>query len=177
MNFNINLATKVYVDYKKVNICFTLAAAVLSCWLLFALYTAVDNAAKIKKLVEYKTRLLSHTAETKKVSASDYTAFLANVKNVNAILYRQSYDWLLLLSNLEQLVPEGVALNLLMPSDRGVIIKLSASARNFAGVRRFTENLESSKSFSEVYLTNLVAIKEAKQKGLNFTVTCKATGS
>lgn len=176
MNFSINLATRVYVDFKKVNICFLLTAVVLSFWLLFSLYTCIDNYGKIQKLAEARSKL-SPGANMSKVSEVDYTAFLANVKNVNSILYRRSYDWLSLLSNLEKLVPEGVALKVLEPSDKGTILKLSARARNFSGVRKFIENLESSKAFSEVYLTGQTATKEEEQKGLNFTVTCKVPAS
>ena len=176
MNFSINLATRVYVDFKKVNLCFGIAGVILSFWLFLSVYTFVDNTAKLKKFTEYKARL-SHGADTKKVSEADYTDFLANVKNVNSILYRRSYDWLSLLANFERLVPEGVALNRLEPSDKGTTLQLSASARNFSGVRKFIENLEGSQVFSEVYLTNQSTTKEGTQKGLNFTVTCKVPAS
>ena len=178
MNFSINLATRVYVDFKKVNLCFLIAGVILSSWLFLSIYTFIDNSAELKKFAEYKARL-SHGADTKKVSELDYTGFLANVENVNSILYRRSYDWLSLLSNLERLVPEGVALNSLEPSasDKGTTLRLSASARNFSGVRKFIENLESSQVFSEVYLTNQATTKEGTQKGLNFTVTCKVPAS
>jgi Tfp pilus assembly protein PilN len=176
MNFSINLATRVYVDFKKVNICFVIAGVILTFWLFLSIYTFVANTAKLKKFAEYQARL-SHGAETKKVSEIEYTAFLANVKNVNSILYKRSYDWLALFSNLERLVPEGVALKGLEPSEKGTILRLSASARNFSGVRRFIENLEGSQVFSEVYLTDQSATKEGTQKGLNFTVTCKVSAS
>jgi Tfp pilus assembly protein PilN len=176
MNFSINLATRVYVDFKKVNLCFLIAGALLSVWLLVSIFTLVGNAAKLKKVADYKARL-SQAAGTKKVSESEYTAFLANVKNVNSILYKRSYDWLALFANLERLVPEGVALRGLEPSEKGAVLRLSASARNFSGVRKFIENLEGSNVFSEVYLTDQAPFKEGTQKGLNFTVTCKVPAS
>lgn len=176
MNFSINLATRVYVDFRKVNLCFAAAGALLSFWLIFSIYTCVENASQIKKFAEYKARL-SQGAGAKKVSESDYAAFLANVKNVNSILYKRSYDWLSLLSNLERLLPEGVALKSLEPSDKGAILKLSATARNFSSVRKFIENLESSKIFSEISLTDQAPTKEGNQKGLNFSVVCKVSAS
>lgn len=176
MNFNINLATRVYVDFKKVNLCFVIAGVILFGWLFFSAYTFVDNTSKMQKFSDYKAKL-NQGAGTKKVSEVDYAAFLADVKNVNSILYKRSYDWLLLLANLERLVPEGVALKGLEPADKGTILKLSASARNFSAVRKFIENLESSKVFSEIYLTDQAFIKEGGQKGLNFSVTCKVTAS
>lgn len=176
MNFSINLATRVYVDFKKVNFCFVIAGVFISCWVFFSIYTCVDNAAQIKKFSEYKEKL-NHGAATKKVSESDYNAFLADVKTVNAIIYKRSYDWLSLLANLEQLVPEGVALRRLEPVDKGAVLRLSATARNFAGVRKFIENLESSKVFSEIYLTDQSFTKESGGKGVTFSVTCKVAAS
>ncbi len=176
MNFSINLATRVYVDFKKVNLCLLVAAVILSSWLVFSIYTCVDNASRMKRFTEYKAKL-THAAGTKKVSESDYAAFLADVKNVNSILYKRSYDWLALLANLEQLVPEGVVLKRLEPADKGAVLKLSASARNFSAVRKFIESLESSSFFSEIFLTDQTFMKEGEQKGLNFSVTCKVTAS
>jgi len=172
MNFSINLATRVYVDFKKVNLCFLAAGVILFVWLFLSIYTYVDNTAKLNKFSEYKEKL-SHGADTKKVSETDYAAFLARVKTVNSILYKRSYDWLPLFANLERLVPEGVVLKGLAPSDKGNVLRLSGSARSFSGVRKFIENLENSQVFSEVYLTDQTATKEGTQKVLNFTVTCK----
>lgn len=176
MNFSINLATRVYVNFKKVNLWFGIAGVILSCWFFFSVYVFIDNAAKLQKFSEAKARL-TMGAGSSKVSDAEYTAFLVDVKNANSILYKRSYDWLALLANLEQLVPEGVALKSLEPADKGAVLKLSASARNFSGVRKFIENLESSKVFSEIYLTDQTSVKEGEQKGLNFSVTCKVTAS
>lgn len=176
MNFNINLATRVYVDFKKVNLCLVAAGVILSSWLVFSIYTCVDNAARMKQFAEYKAKL-TDAAGTKKVSESDYTAFLADVKNVNSILYKRSYDWLSLLANLELLVPEGVVLKSLEPGGKGDVLKLSASSRSFSAVRKFIENLESSDFFSEIYLTDQTFIKDKGLKGLNFSVTCKVSAS
>ena len=174
MNFSINLATRVYVDFKKVNHCLLVVGVMLSSWLVFSIYSCVDNVSRLERFTEYKAKS-TITAGTKKVSESDYAAFLADVKNVNSILYKRSYDWLALLANLEQLVPEGVVLRRLEPADKGAVLKLSASARNFSGVRKFIESLESSKFFSDIYLTDQTFTKEGGQKVLNFSVTCKVT--
>ncbi len=173
MNFNINLATKVYVDFRKVNICFAIAGVVVAFWLMLSIYTAVNYAAEMQKLTDYKAKL-SHGTNARKVSEKEYTAFLANLKNVNSILYKRSFDWLLLFANLEQLVPEGVALREVVPADKGAVVRLSGSARSFSAVRRFIENLESSKTFGDIYLTSHTALKDGPQKGITFSVTCKA---
>jgi type IV pilus assembly protein PilN len=174
MNFDINLATRVYVDFRKVNLILTLTIFLLISWISFSLYNIDLNLGMTHKFGEYKSGKMSGS-KASKVSESDYSKFLAEVKSVNAILYSRSYDWLALLNNLEHLVPDGVALTGLEPS-KGEFLKLSASARDFSSIRKFIENLENSKSFTEVYLTDQTSMKTGnKQKGINFTVTCKAS--
>ena len=174
MNFDINLATRVYVDFRKVNLFLTLLIFILISWLSLSLYNFSSNHEMAHKFEEYKTRKLSGS-KASKISESDYAKFLAEVKSVNAILYSRSYDWLALLNNLEHLVPEGVALRGLDPS-KGELLKLTASARDFSSIRKFIENLEGSKNFTEVYLIDQTSLKTGnKQKGINFTVTCKAS--
>ena len=174
MNFDINLATRVYVDFRKVNLILALLIFILISWISFSLYNFTSNLEMSHKFGEYKSGKMSGS-KGNKVSDSDYSKFLAEVKSVNTILYNRSYDWLALLNNLEHMVPNGVALKGLDPSAKGEFLKLSASARNFSSLRKFIENLESSKTFTEVYLTDQTSMKTGnKQKGINFTVTCRA---
>jgi type IV pilus assembly protein PilN len=174
MNFDINLATRVYVDFRKVNLILILVMLILISWISFSLYNINLNLEMTRRFGEYKSGKLAGS-KTGKVSESDYSKFLTDVKYVNAILYSRSYDWLALLNNLEHLVPDGVALRGLEPGKEG-FLKLSATARDFSSVRKFIENLQSSKNFTEVYLTDQASVKTAnKQKGINFTVTCKAS--
>jgi len=174
MNFDINLATRVYVDFRKVNLFLTLLILTLISWISLSIYNFYSNLEMTHKFGEYKSRKMAGS-KASKVSESDYSKFLAEVKSANTILYGRSYDWLALLNNLEHLVPDGVALRGLDPS-KGELLKLSATARDFSAIRKFIENLEGSKSFTEVYLIDQTSMKTGnKQKGINFTVTCKAS--
>lgn len=176
MNFTINLATKVYVDFKKVNLCILVTGVILSCWLFMSIYKFMDNVEQLQKFAAHNVQSKSVT-NTKKVSEVEYSQFLANVKDVNSILYRRSYDWLSLLGNLERLVPDGVSLNSLEPSEKGAALRLSASARNFSVIRKFIESLEGSQAFTDVYLNDQTTTKEGAQKVFKFTVTCKVPAS
>jgi hypothetical protein len=174
MKFKINLATRVYIDVRKLNICLVLMFSVLFIWLFITFYIFMDNTSQLKRLADHKARLAPKTGSDK-VSEADYMKFLARVKYVNAILYKRSYDWLTLFSNLEQLVPEGVALRGLEPADKGESLKITATARNFPAIRRFVEGLEGSSKFTEINLVDQANIREANLlKGINFTITCKA---
>jgi type IV pilus assembly protein PilN len=177
MNFTINLATRVYVDGRKLNICIGAIVLLLLSWIAFSAYSFIDNLGQLRKFTDYKTRLAAKSGKAT-VSEGDYTKFLARVKTANNILLRKSYDWLALLESLERLVPSGVALRTLEPVEKGESLRITASARNFPAVRSFVEALESSKEFTEIYLTDQSNLKELNQiKGINFTITCKARHS
>lgn len=174
MNLNINLATRVYINFKLVNLVLVLSLLLCCAWLAFSLYSFEANREQMNR---YTALMAKQTVSGggKSVSDAEYGKFLAQVKIYNAILYKRSYNWLALLENMEQLVPAGVSLKSLEPSKKGETVRLSGTATGFAAVRRFIENLEGSKVFTEVYLTDQNIEKiDAKHKAFNFTVTCKA---
>lgn len=173
MNFTINLATRVYVDFRKITLALSAVAAVLLFWIFFSIYSLVGNFEQINRYTVAKSKVAVSSGI--KVSDADYAKFLERVKYVNAIIYKRAYDWLQLFDNLEKLVPEGVSLKSLEPLEKGETLKIMATGRNFAAVRKFVENLEFSKTFTDINLTDQAIAKEGTQvKGMNFTVTCKA---
>lgn len=173
MNFTINLATRVYVDFRKVSLVISALSAVLLFWIFFSIYSVVGNIEQMNRYTISKPKGAISTGT--KVSEAEYSKFLARVKGVNAIIFKRSYDWLLLFDNLEKLVPEGVSLKGLDPSAKDEVLRISATGRNFAAVRKFVENLEFSNTFTDVNLTNLAVVKDGLLgKGMDFTVTCKA---
>jgi len=175
MNLNINLATRVYVNFKQVNLILILSFLLCCSWLTFNLYIFVSNLEEMNKYSEYK-RKKGMGGEGKVISDAEYNKFLDKVKTVNSILYKRSYDWLSLLENLEQLVPAGVSLRALDPSTKGETLRLSGTATGFSSIRKFIENLEGSKKFTEIYLTDQSNVRiDEKRKAVNFTVTCKAS--
>lgn len=173
MNFSINLATRVYVDFRKVSLVISALSAVLLFWIFYSIYSVVGNIEQMNRYTISKPK--GAVSPAPKVSEADYSKFLARVKGVNAIIFKRSYDWLLLFDNLEKLVPDGVSLKGLDPSAKDEVLSISATGRNFAAIRKFVENLEFSNTFTEVNLTNLAVVKDGLLvKGMDFTVTCKA---
>lgn len=174
MKFNINLATRFYVNFQRVNLFFLLAFSIIIIWISSCVYTVTANFAELRKLSIDKSRLATKSGKDQ-VSESDYNKMLEEVKSVNSILSKRSVNWLTLFYNLEMLVPEGVALRGLEPESKGETLKISGSARSFAFIRKFMENLEGSRNFTEIYLTDHASVKiGSSQKGINFSVTCKA---
>lgn len=176
MNLNINLATRVYVNFKRVNFFLGLSLLLCFCWITFNLYVFAINLEKMTGYSEISAKKGSGAAEGSTTSDAEYGKFVAKVKNVNDILYKRSYDWLSLLENLEQLVPSGVSLKSLQPANKGETLSLTGTATSFSSIRKFTENLEGSKTFTEVYLTDhAYTLLDNKRQVINFTVTCKAS--
>jgi hypothetical protein len=91
MNFDINLATRVYVDFRKVNYVLILVICILVSWTSLSLYNITLNLELTNKFGEYKTRQISGSKGTK-ISETEYSKYLADVKSVNTILYNRSYD-------------------------------------------------------------------------------------
>lgn len=174
MNLNINLATRVYVNFKMVNNVLMLFFLLCCCWMAFNVYIFASNLEQMNKYTDFMAKK-SMGAEGKVISDVEYNRFLAKVNYANNILYKRSYDWLSLLENLEQLVPSGVSLRSLDPSNKGEALKLTGTATGFSSIRKFMENLEASKTFTEIYLTEQSIVRiDNKRKAVNFTVTCKA---
>lgn len=172
MNLQLNLATKVYVDFRKVNLVLLVLISLAFGWCIFNLYTLALNYTEIQQLTEYKAKSLAKTSGGK-ISDAEFNRLMAEIKFANAILDKRRYDWLTQLQNLEVVVPDGVSLNSISPGEKSGL-KVVATARNFAAVRKFVENLEGSSKFADVFLAELKYVKEGPiNKGISFTVTCK----
>jgi type IV pilus assembly protein PilN len=173
VNLQLNLATKVYVDFRKVNLVLLVLFSLVFAWCAFSLYSLASNYAEIQQLTEYKAKSLAKTSGGK-VSDAEFNRLMAEIKLANAILDKRRYDWLTQMQNLEGVVPDGVSLSSIAPGEKSDLIKVVATARNFAAVRQFVENLEGSSKFADVFLAELKYVKEGPiNKGISFTVTCK----
>lgn len=172
MNLQLNLATKVYVDFRKVNLLLLVLILLTFGWCIFGVYTLAQNYGEIQRFTESRAKSLANTSGGK-VSDAEFSRLMAEIKLANSILDKRRYDWLTQLDNLELVVPDGVSLKGLAPTEKGDLVKLTGTARNFAAVRKFIENLEGSTKFVDVFLTDLTSIKEGTIKGISFTVTCR----
>lgn len=199
MKLTINLATKTYLNTRLLNVSVAVALVLLFLLSLMNVKTVASNAGEVKRLTSETVTLEGKGKEKSAVSDKEYQALLARIKVANDIIEQKTFNWLLLLDNLESVVPDGVALTSVEPGKRseggqqkskpeehpasapgaleskGDGVKLSGVARNFTAVRAFMENLENSKFFTEVYLVSQSVFQGAeKQKGITFSISCKA---
>src|SRR5689334_2642795 len=143
MNLQINLATRVYVNTSQLRLVIGGVSLVLAGWLYANTYNLVSNFNEIGHLSE-QTELTRRSAPTALVPEKEYQQLMGRVQFANGILQKRAFDWLLLLDHFEAVVPEGVVLTAVTPGKEKEI-KLAGAALQFANIRRFVENLESSK--------------------------------
>lgn len=175
MQLKINLATKTYVNTQQLNL-FIAAAVVLLFFLLFLNVRDVSTTAgETKRVAKEMALLTGKSAGGKGVSEQEYQALLSRIRFANAIIDKKTFNWLTLLDQMENTVPDGIALTAIEPVQKESALKLSGSARNFSNLRIFMENLENSKSFTDVYLVNQADTKVGTtQRGITFNISCKA---
>lgn len=172
MRFDINLATKQYINTRQLNLVVAVAVMLLGGMLVSNLAAFTSASSEIDRLT---ADLAGHAPkDAKNVSPQEYQALLGKIGFANTIIARKSYDWLALLDQLEGVVPDGVSLSSLDPDPKGGDLKITGVALNFKALRTFVEQLESSSYFKEVYLVSQAENKvSVSQKGTTFSITCK----
>ena len=176
MRFTLNLATRTYINSRQVNLILSAIASVLLIILAGLSYQVIVHSAEQQKLEQelatVETRI---KASGKGISEKEYLALLGKIKIANSIIQRKSFNWLGFLDWLEMVVPDGVMVTSLEPSLKEGKLTISGVARNFQLMRKFMENLEDSKFFTDIYLLSQSEAKvDETQKGVSFSVSCKA---
>lgn len=176
MQFKINLATRTYIDKKKLDGALAATLILLAFLLLVQIKICAFNADEISRLDSTLT-----SAETRKGKGSetvfsehDYTALLTEIAFANSIIERKAFGWISLLNRLESVVPDGVTLSSVEPDNKERSLSLSGGSASFKKIQLFMENLEDSHYFHEIYLLKQDQSKEADmQRSISFTITCK----
>lgn len=177
MRLTINLATRIYINMKRLNFFIAGALVLLTILLLF-------NAMKITAGFKEKGRLShgitvlegkSREIKSSAVPEKEYQALLSSIGFANGIIERKTFDWLMLFDRLESVVPDGIAISSIDPSPKDNGLKLAGMAKSFGNLRKLVENLEESKLFSEVYLVSQSNVQGPEgRSAIGFNITCKA---
>jgi type IV pilus assembly protein PilN len=176
MRFTANLATRIYVNARQVNLVFGVLAGVLLLALVLLIWVNASYTGDARRLERELAGLEARfKASGGGLSEKEYQALLTRIKAANGIIKRKSFNWTGLLDWLEVVLPEGVMVTSLDPSLKEGQLTLSGVATSFSALRKLLENLEDSKFFTDIYLMNQADIKvDEAQKGISFTVVCKA---
>ncbi|HEY3306879.1 MAG TPA: PilN domain-containing protein [Desulfuromonadaceae bacterium] len=176
MRYTINLATRSYLDYRRVNQILILLITLLLALLAWNVSRFSMNLGELSSLkadsAAYEGRLNNRPAG---VSEKDYTRMLESIRYFNGILEKKSYPWLLILEQLERATPEGVALVSLTPDKKNGELVIEGRAKNFTIIRSYLDKLEDSKAFQNILLQShhVIAMGE-KVSGIQFRISCQA---
>jgi type IV pilus assembly protein PilN len=175
MRLTINLATRTYINTRIVTLSLAGVGAVLAIILLVAVSGLLTDAETVRKLTDDIAVLDGkQRAGEQPVNPGDYQALLDQVRFANGVIDRKTVNWLLLLDRFESVVPGGVALTSIQPDLKSRDVKVSGVALSFGKIRTLIEAMESSKDFSEVFLTSQAETRGAdNQKLMTFTFACK----
>jgi type IV pilus assembly protein PilN len=177
MRLTINLATRFYINTRRLNFLIAGAVILLTLLLLFNVSNMATDFAEMRRLKDEMAALEGKTrsAQSAVVPDKEYQALLAKIRFANGIIENKTFNWLALLDKLEVVVPDGISLVLIEPIPKDGGLKLAGIAKNFGNLRKFMENLEDSKFFTEVYLVSQAETQVSTgQKGINFMITAKA---
>jgi type IV pilus assembly protein PilN len=177
MRLTINLATKIYINTRRLNFFIVAAFALLFILLLINVRSIATDFGSIDRLnhgiatIDKKTKKTTGVA----VPEKEYQALLGRIEFANRVIGQKTLNWLMLFDKLESVVPDGVAITAIEPSPKDEGLKLDGMAKDFGGLRKFMENLEDSKFFTDIYLVSQSDTQvSADQKGISFHITCKA---
>lgn len=177
MRFTINLVTKTYLDDRLISRIGTVIIIILLSILMLNVYFSATIAGKIgrisTKIAEIESKFAKRPVG---VSEKEFTELTAKISFYNSIIRKKSYNWLNILDQMEQVVPEGIAISSLRPDLKQQIIKIEGRAKNFKLVQIFIDKLNDSKVFTSVLLLSHSYEKNSdSSKAVQFVITCKVT--
>lgn len=176
MKFTINLATRIYINAKKVRMCALIAVGLFFVLLLLNVSNIGAKVAEADRIARDIAGIdTKQKTGAKAVPEKQYQSQLARINFANTIIEKKTYNWLTLFARLEGVVPDGVAITSIEPDMKNETVKLSGITRSFGNLRKLVENLENSQFFSDVYLLGHsdAKLSDATQ-GLAFNLSCKA---
>jgi type IV pilus assembly protein PilN len=171
----INLASRVYIDNRKLTIILSLCGVVAVVLIAFnasLLFVQYQELSQIKSSIANGFDKIKKG--TRQVSDKEYQQLQEKISFANRMLQHNGNYWLLMLDRFEQVLPEGVMLTSIDPDMKTDSIKVSGVALNFNKVRNIYETMGSSTLFKDVFLVSQSRVKIGdQQQGVTFMLNVK----
>ncbi|WP_026840145.1 PilN domain-containing protein [Citrifermentans bremense] len=174
MKLTINLATRRYLNMRRLNAALFGAGLLLAALLVYQVREIANNQVEFNTVKRDSAAANSARPGAAPVSPEQLKSLESSVAFANEIIDKKTLNWLALLDKLEGVVPAGVALTQVEPVLKDQALKLTGVAYSFSNLRTLLENMEQSPNFSEVYLLSQSELKVDKsQQGIGFAISCK----
>ena len=171
----INLATRVYVDNRKVSIVIWSLGTLCALFLLANIWLSYVQFMDLKQTKsDIDAGLANLNRGRKQISDKDFQLMQEQIKFANGVLMRKSHNWLQMLDRFEQVVPDGVMISAIEPDKATNTLRISGLARDFGKVRAMYEVMGGGPLFKDVFLTSQTRLKVTEQQqGVSFSMTAK----
>jgi type IV pilus assembly protein PilN len=172
---DINLASRIYIDNRKVSMILLAAAGLAILFLAGNIWLSVlayQELLQVREAVAGGVNNLSKGA--RQISEKDYQLLQERIQFANGVLLRKNHDWLAMLDRLEQVVPPGVMLVSVDPDNQQRGLKISGYALDFRKVRTLYETMATGTLFTDVVLLSQSHVKVGEQQqGVTFAMVAK----
>ena len=167
MELRLNLASRFYLDRRSVRRWLLLLGALLALWLAVDLLYGYRYLQQWRQAGRYLEEIDNRLAQQRGVEVSSYTPEqLARVKEqiaaANQIIAADQFRWTALLSRLEALLPDSVAIRSLKPDYAKRTLQLSLVARDTAAMTELLDTLLNSEDMAQVFLSSQAQNSQAE---------------
>jgi len=164
MKISLNLATRTYVNRRKLIRCYLLVALLLVLGALYGASVCLDGYNRNQALRAQIERVLLERKSLGgggdfSLQPGERETLRQAVPFANQLLLADSFRWTALLGRLEELVPEGVAIRSLQPDYAKGDLSLTAVALGVDELRRFLDALSVAEGFEKSYLLSQSFVK------------------
>lgn len=177
MELRLNLASRFYLDRRSVRRWLLLLGGLLTVWLAVDLLYGYRYLVQWRQAGTYLEELDQRQAKARGVEVSGYTPEkLARVKEqigaANQIIVADQFRWTALLSRLEALLPDDVAIQSLKPDYAKRTLQLTLVARNTAAMTELLDAMLNSEDMAQVFLASQAqANQESGESVVQFSLT------
>lgn len=176
MKVTTNLATRRYINLRQLNAFILAAFLILGALLVYRVREAAYDRAEIARVRKLTAAALGSRPGAARVDPQKQKALEDKIAFSNTLIARKTVNWIGILNRLEEVVPAGVALTEVAPSQKDQVVKISGVVQSFDNLRALMESMEQSPNFSDVYLLQTTEVKVGQtQKGTSFSITCKVS--
>ena len=165
MHFRLNLASRVYLDRRSVRRWLLLIGGMLALLLAVNLLYGWRNLQQLSLVDQQLAEIEGKLTVQRGRNATPYTPenfrrVMEEIGNANKIIAADQFRWTQLLSRLEALVPDDVAVRSLRPNYKDRSLQISAVARDTRAMTELLDALLKADDFGEVYLLNQASSEE-----------------
>ena len=159
MHFQLNLASRIYLDRRTVRRWLLLVGGLLALLLAVNLLYSWRNLQQMQlvdgRLAEIEGKLAARRGSTATTyTPESFQRVMGEIGAANRIIEADQFRWSRLLGRLEQLLPDDVAIRTLKPDYRNRSLQITAVARDTTAMNELLDALLASKEMSQVYLLN-----------------------